>query len=896
MPARPGAGRRLVVVDDDGARRESLAALIEARGWRVETAPDGLAGLAVIRRSPPDGVIADVMMPGLDGLALCRALRAEAATRAIPCVLMSGFIAGGEDRELAFRAGAAALVTPGAGGAGAMLDELLSALERPVEAAGDLPTEAEIGRAYTDRLYHEVLASGATNRSLGRTVAVLEAEVAVLARLADAAQRRAGITALVQDLLEQGFAQAGIACGAVYLREGDGSFTLIGAMRGAQECDLPDPAGDRDLLTSVACDRRVVAMPDGARPGLVLAPVRWAEEPLGVLAIEPPPADDPARRREFAGAVAGQFARTVSHLRALESLTTAESRLREIAAHIEDVFWVVDAGLSRILYISPGFDRLWGRPAAALGGEMSAALSSVHPEDLDAVLASLRTFDGRVVEERRQYRIVRPDRSIRWIESRAFPVEDGTGRVARICGVARDVTDRRLRELRDGTLRALREALAPAADPPAALAAAAEVIRAALGWPLAMAWTADESTGTARCLGASGPGAATAAEFVEVSRATVFASGDGLPGSVLASAAGRWVGDADTAEWLVRREAAGRSGLRTIVGVPVPVDGTVIGILECATATRSPRDADLLAILEEAGREAGLHLGRMRARAALARAEEHLQRAQKLESLGRLAGGIAHDFNNLLTPILGYGELLLSEGRLGTSERARVEAMRLAAERAAGLTRELLGFSRKRVSQLAPLDADGAVAEVATLLGRTLGELVDLRVSAGTLGARILADRGQMTQIVMNLAVNASDAMPRGGRLEIATAVEDVHEERSGAVEVIPPGRYVVLGVRDEGSGMDAGTLARIFDPFFTTKGEGRGTGLGLAMVWSIVKGYAGFVDVRTQPGRGTEFRLYFPKLAGEPASRAADPVVFHVRPAGRPRTLPDPDPGLTAV
>jgi len=237
--------------------------------------------------------------------------------------------------------------------------------------------------------------------------------------------------------------------------------------------------------------------------------------------------------------------------------------------------------------------------------------------------------------------------------------------------------------------------------------------------------------------------------------------------------------------------------------------------------------------------------------------EEQLRNAQQLEAIGRLAGGVAHDFNNILSIIMGHGELLLATG---VDERSRIglEQMRRAAERAASLTQQLLAFSRKQVLQPKVLDLNDTVADVQKMLSRVIGEDIELIARLHPSLMAVKADPGQVEQVLMNLAVNARDAMPQGGKLAMETSNVEMQEDEARDLD-LAAGRYVMLRVTDTGNGMDAVTLAHIFEPFFTTKPMGKGTGLGLSTVYGIVKQSGGGIQVESEPGRGTAFRIYLP-------------------------------------
>ncbi|HMB79737.1 MAG TPA: PAS domain-containing protein [Vicinamibacterales bacterium] len=251
--------------------------------------------------------------------------------------------------------------------------------------------------------------------------------------------------------------------------------------------------------------------------------------------------------------------------------------------------------------------------------------------------------------------------------------------------------------------------------------------------------------------------------------------------------------------------------------------------------------------------------------------EDQLRQSQKMEAIGRLAGGIAHDLNNALTAIAGYAELALGEVGSDHAARADVEEIRRAAERAGSVTRQLLAFSRKQLLEPRVFDLNETIAAIARLLARLLGADVEVQTRLAGAMLPVLGDPGQVEQAVINLAVNARDAMPRGGKLVLSTALETVDEPFTRSHLPMTPGQYVVLRVSDTGHGMPRETMGRIFEPFFTTKDVGKGTGLGLSMVYGTLKQIGGFIFVDSEINRGTTFRLYFPPAAAPvPAARDA--------------------------
>ncbi|HSO33081.1 MAG TPA: PAS domain S-box protein [Labilithrix sp.] len=248
-----------------------------------------------------------------------------------------------------------------------------------------------------------------------------------------------------------------------------------------------------------------------------------------------------------------------------------------------------------------------------------------------------------------------------------------------------------------------------------------------------------------------------------------------------------------------------------------------------------------------------------RAAAALRSTEEQFRQAQKMEAVGRLAGGVAHDFNNLLSVVLSYSSLAVADLKQGDPLRDDMREIQAAGERGTALTRQLLAFSRQQVLQPRVIDVSEIVDGMRSMLGRLLGEDVDLSVVRGSDIGRVHADPGQIEQVVMNLAVNARDAMPDGGSLTISLANVEL-DGASSAPEGAAPGPYVSVTVRDNGTGMDAATRARIFEPFFTTKEPGKGTGLGLATVFGIMNQSGGYVGVESSPGQGSAFTVYLPR------------------------------------
>jgi PAS domain S-box-containing protein len=382
------------------------------------------------------------------------------------------------------------------------------------------------------------------------------------------------------------------------------------------------------------------------------------------------------------------------------ALRESEQRFRHLTGAIREVFFLVDLATGRALYISPAYEQVWGRSCQSAYDHPANWEDAIHPDDRQRVQQCLVEHPLRGTFDL-EYRIVRPDGTVRWIRARGSPVRDASGRPIRIAGVAEDITEKR--EL-----------------------------------------------------------------------------------------------------------------------------------------------------------------------------EAQLRQAQKMDGLGRLAGGVAHDFNNLLMVIAGNADVLLTSPSSSDETIELVDDIRIASERAKSLTRQLLLFSRREIFDLKVIELDQAVGDGEKMLRRLLGEDVLVRSSLRAGDARVKIDPGYLVQILVNLGVNARDAMPTGGKLTIETGVTFLDETYAVTHGAVRPGRYVVIEVADTGSGMSPDVRSRAFDPFFTTKAAGKGTGLGLSVVHGIVESSGGHIDVQSEAGRGSKFRIYLPavdEVATSPEEGAPAPA-----------------------
>jgi two-component system, cell cycle sensor histidine kinase and response regulator CckA len=331
------------------------------------------------------------------------------------------------------------------------------------------------------------------------------------------------------------------------------------------------------------------------------------------------------------------------------------------------------------------------------------------------------------------------------------------------------------------------------------------------------------------------------------------------------------------------RDAAGRS-LETLVrfrdqksGKPVELPlqkllregGSVPEAPKRLILTREGLDSEVEEMLAPVRNRAGQIAGAiMTVRDTTRRreAEDQLSRSQKMDALARLAGGVAGDFNNLLTVITGYGEMLRGELVPSNPLRRFADEILFASDRAAAVTRQLIAFSRHQSPQTRVLDLNASLASMGIMLKRLLGENIEVMAIPGPGVLRVKADPGQIEQLLVNLAMNSRDAMPNGGKFMMETSAVDLPPDSPHRPDSLAPGGYVLLTVSDTGAGMDAATRSRLFEPFFTTKGQGTSTGLGLSIVYGIVKQSGGEVSVYSQPGAGTIFEIYLPKCREQAA------------------------------
>jgi PAS domain S-box-containing protein len=535
-----------------------------------------------------------------------------------------------------------------------------------------------------------------------------------------------------------------------------------------------------------------------------------------------------------------------------------ERRFRSLIEHSLDLIAVIDSeGILR--FQSPSTATVLGyRPEELVG---RSVLELIHPEDRPRALALFQeglpvprftsTFEARVQHK---------DGSWRSLEARAYNLLDDPD-VAGVIVSARDVTDRREAEQQLRLLHSIVLAASTTASLEEALEVVLRLICEAKGIILATAWVPDRrGVLRGRAYWASPETRSRYRDFVE---GFSFEKGQGLPGRVWSSGKPAFIPSLADDPDFPRKSVAARIGLRSGLAVPVHVDAEVVSVIETFFTHESRFDQGLVLLLRTVGAQIGAVVQRRRAEEALRDSEAQLQQAQKMDAMGRLTAGVAHDFNNLLSVIVGYSTLVGDELPSDDPRKTDLMEIKEAGERAAELTQQLLAFSRRQVLQPRVVDLNQIVSRLESLLRRLIGEDIDLAVLPSPAPVPVNVDTGQIEQVIMNLAINARDAMPTGGRLAIRIELAQVDEAFASEHPGSAPGPHAVLVVADTGTGMDTATQARIFEPFFTTKGPGQGTGLGLSTVFGIVRQSAGIIRFSSEAGLGSTFEIYLPAVDG---------------------------------
>ena len=487
------------------------------------------------------------------------------------------------------------------------------------------------------------------------------------------------------------------------------------------------------------------------------------------------------------------------------ALRDSEERFRQLAENIDEVFWMLDPHDGRILYVSPAYESIWGLSCARLCDEPHHWLEAVHPEDLESTLeASAHARDGNYDV---QYRIVRPDQSVRWIRDRAFPVRNEAGEIYRIVGVAEDISDRRFSDealkMQGRVLESMTEGVTVSDEQ-------GEIVFSNAACNAMFGYEPDEITG----------------QHMSVLNHMSQEESRKFERQLAAhlQERGFWTGELNS------RKKDGS----------VFVTQSRISVLEIAGAR------SFVAVFEDITEKKNL--------------ESQFLRSQRMESVGRLSSGIAHDLNNILSPILMSVSMLRRQLAPAQVEKM-LNMIESSTERGAALIKQLLTFGRGSEVAREVVRTRGLIEEMVKIIGGTFPKNIAFSVKSPEDCWPVMGDETQLHQVLLNLCVNARDAMPDGGALTLTAA--NIRLDASYAamhVEAVP-GPYGVLRVSDTGAGIPPDIINKIFDPFFTTKSKGKGTGLGLSTVIGIVKNHDGFLNLRSEVGSGSTFEIYLPAV-----------------------------------
>ena len=578
--------------------------------------------------------------------------------------------------------------------------------------------------------------------------------------------------------------------------------------------------------------------------------------------------------------------------RAQAALSESEARFQQLADSMPQIVWAARPD-GEIDYSNKRWYEFSGLEPGHGGDAVWAPY--LHPEDAERCKnqwqASVSSGAPFSIEVRLRNRATRKHD---WYLVRALPVRDPAGKVQRWFGTCTDINERKHAEDRLRLLQSITLAVSETTTMTDALRLVLHAVCESNGWTIGQAWVPRDDGSVLECSPAFGGDLARLEKFRAVCTRTTLSRGEGLPGEVWSSGGPVWLQDLSKESNPFRREAAAEVGLKAGVAIPVLAGkggDEFVGVIEFFGPERLDEDAHVLALLTAISSQLGSVLRRKRAEEKLGDTETQLRQAQKMEAIGQLAGGIAHDFNNVLTAILGYSEIVLSRLRAEDPIVRDVEQIQQAGKRAASLTRQLLAFSRKQVLQPRILNINAVVREIHPMLSRLVGESIDLgTVLADDLGQAKL-DPGQFEQVIMNLCVNARDAMPDCGKLMIETKNVSLDETDALDHPEVQPGKYILLTVSDTGTGMTKEVMARIYEPFFTTKPLDRGTGLGLSTVYGIVKQSGGYIRAFSEVGRGTTFKVYFRRV-NEAEEVALTPSVA-LSPRGTETVLLVEDDGL---
>ncbi len=872
--------KTVVLISAEKAQFSHFSTLMRDEGYCVLASDDAIHGLKIAKADPPLLIIAELATPRVDGLEVCRRVRHDKNIRHVPIIVVGDLSRASSivedalfcgatdyfqkpfDQVALFECCAEVLGIESSGAAQQDPRESQARLQRQNSVLKELYKNQKIfGDSFDDAVREITRISAMT----------LETERASLWLYSD---DRSRIEAL--DLYEMSkdiHSTTGILTGADF----PAYFKFL---RKGAPIVVSDAYSDRrtaEFISEYLPTNQITAMLD--------IPIRLAGKLVGVICFE-----NVGQKREWTldeQNFAGSMADLVALLLESKERRNAENALRyqkqiyeSLIDSIEGIVWEADADPLNFSFVSKQAERLLGYPVDRWIDEPDFWASRLHPDDRDSIIDFCVKATERLEDHEFDYRIIAADGSVVWLHD-IVTIDRSDADNIRLRGVMVDITENKLAEaaLAEANQRAICEyvkllerlatlgqQLGGARDLNSVFQSIIEFAKNSVpcsGLNISLCdkdqklrqpiyfWCNDnevESTALNATLFSDGPVGKT----MEQGEILIFADYQNSLGT-------------EPATLLIKDGSVGVQPQSAIVA-PMKVMGEVIGVIELLSSERSAYTEEHATAMRMAANLTANAIENVRLIELEQRRAEQFRQSQQLESVGRLAGGIAHDFNNMLTAINGYSDLTLRKLPKNDPQgiRKNIEEIKKAGDRSAVLTQQLLAFSRRQVLKSKVIDINETVAETGTLLQRLIGEDIDLELSLSPALGAVRADPAILTQVIMNLAVNARDAMPDGGKLTIETSNQELDKEYAGRHARMNPGSYVMLAVSDTGAGMEDEVLEHLFEPFFTTKAVGKGTGLGLATVYGIVKQSGGYIWVYSEIGQGTIFKIYLPRVDAE--------------------------------
>ena len=608
-----------------------------------------------------------------------------------------------------------------------------------------------------------------------------------------------------------------------------------------------------------------VGTPEGHPPITYFlgVPLKHEGKTIGMIGLANKDGGYDLADQEAIETIAISFVTAMNRKRSEKVLQDSEEKYRLHFENVNDIIYSIDPNFT-ILNVSPSVERVLGYKPEELIGESFQDLNILASDSLEKALSeTMRVLSGERIDPS-VYGFIAKDGTIKLGEISSAPlIRDG--KVVAIISIARDITERKINEekLRKSNrafkmLCECNEELLRATEEPYLLNALCRIV-VEIG-EYRMAWVGFVEEDEEKALHPVGHVGYEKGYLDKVNITWEdIEQGQGPVGKAIKTGNPSICQNIQASpSFELRRTDAAERGYTSSISLPLLDDEKAFGVLTIYSDKPDDFDEDEVDLLMHLANDLAFGLMTLRAKEEKEKIESQFRAVQRMEAIGNLAGGIAHDFNNILTVIKTYTQLLIDNFSPDDQKRKDLEEVLKASEQAANLTRQLLAFSRKQALRPAIMNVNDVLEDIQKMLGRLLGEDIELQIILDPNLKKITADHGQTEQIIMNLSVNARDAMPKGGKLTIQTENVTIDEDYCKSFPFARSGEFVCLTISDTGAGMDKETIDHIFEPFFTTKRPGEGTGLGLSVVYGIVKQHDGWINVFSEPGRGSSFKIHF--------------------------------------